>query len=46
MDVPDNSGLFQHQSTHSGLSPHRTAEFVESFHGSPVLGDTRETVMN
>ncbi|KAB0347509.1 hypothetical protein FD754_012366, partial [Muntiacus muntjak] len=26
MDVPGNSGLFQHQSTHSGLSPQRTAD--------------------
>ena len=31
MDVLDSSSLFQHQSTHSGLSPHRIAEFVESF---------------
>ncbi|XP_043756357.1 zinc finger protein 304 isoform X1 [Cervus elaphus] len=31
MDVLDSSSLFQHQSTHSGLSPCRRAEFVESF---------------
>ncbi|KAB1273235.1 Zinc finger protein 304 [Camelus dromedarius] len=38
MDLPDGSGLFQHQNIHSGMSPCGRTEFLESFPASSHLG--------
>ncbi|KAF5929524.1 hypothetical protein HPG69_007279 [Diceros bicornis minor] len=38
MDLPDNSGLFQHQTTHSGMSPYKRTEFTECLPHSSSLG--------